>query len=461
MTTFNRFNYGGFGGGGTITSVNGNVGPVVVLTAADVGAQAASAVLAAYAGGDTPSAFTLGIVDSADAAAWRAAIGAGTSSVVGANPSASVGLAAVNGVAATFMRSDGAPALDQNIAPTWTAQHTFSALSLFNNEVRVQDASVAKLSLYIVGTERALLTYTTATDHLRLDSDGTLDLAANNAIGLTLTPAASPQALFNAGTAALPSMSIIGDPNTGIYSFGADDLGFAAGGAVRMDLSTTALNMAVPVIFAAGSASANTWPKLTAGTLLTTAENGALEMDTKAFYVTTIAGNRGVVPNWHFIRQNSTYTLANVGTAQQAFNSVTNGRLTLGTGTYFFEAMFNITGMSATSGNLAFQVLGAGTAVTATFLYLASGVDGGAGTAAGGGFCGNVANTSANPIVPAGTSTSLNFMVRGSFKVTTAGTIIPSLTLANAVGTAVVAAGSYFFCNRVGDVNVVSCGAWD
>src|SRR5690606_8439888 len=33
-----------------------------------------------YAGGDTPSAFTLGIVDSADAAAWRAAIGAGTSS---------------------------------------------------------------------------------------------------------------------------------------------------------------------------------------------------------------------------------------------------------------------------------------------------------------------------------------------------------------------------------------------
>lgn len=38
--------------------------------------QAYSAKLAAYAGGDTPSAFTLGIVDSADQAAWRAAIGA-------------------------------------------------------------------------------------------------------------------------------------------------------------------------------------------------------------------------------------------------------------------------------------------------------------------------------------------------------------------------------------------------
>src|SRR5690606_14960274 len=49
-----------------------------------VSVQAYSAVLDAYAGGDTPSAFTLGIVDSADAAAWRTAIGAGTSSFDGA-----------------------------------------------------------------------------------------------------------------------------------------------------------------------------------------------------------------------------------------------------------------------------------------------------------------------------------------------------------------------------------------
>lgn len=44
----------------------------------------------------------------------------------GANPSAKVGLAAVNGTATTFMRSDGAPALDQAIAPTWTGLHTFN-----------------------------------------------------------------------------------------------------------------------------------------------------------------------------------------------------------------------------------------------------------------------------------------------------------------------------------------------
>lgn len=45
--------------------------------------QAFNANLSAYAGGDTPSAFTLGIVDSANAAAWRSAIGAGTSSATG------------------------------------------------------------------------------------------------------------------------------------------------------------------------------------------------------------------------------------------------------------------------------------------------------------------------------------------------------------------------------------------
>lgn len=52
--------------------------------------------------------------------------GSNLSAAGGANPSALVGTAAVNGAATTFMRSDGAPALDQNIAPTWTGLHTHS-----------------------------------------------------------------------------------------------------------------------------------------------------------------------------------------------------------------------------------------------------------------------------------------------------------------------------------------------
>lgn len=44
----------------------------------------------------------------------------------GDNPGASIGLAAVNGVATSFLRSDGAPALSQGIAPTWSAQHKYN-----------------------------------------------------------------------------------------------------------------------------------------------------------------------------------------------------------------------------------------------------------------------------------------------------------------------------------------------
>lgn len=58
-----------------------------------------------------------------DGAEWDRVTGHGPAP---ANPSVTVGLTAKNGSAATFMRSDGAPALDQAIVPTWTGAHTFT-----------------------------------------------------------------------------------------------------------------------------------------------------------------------------------------------------------------------------------------------------------------------------------------------------------------------------------------------
>ncbi len=63
------------------------------------------------------------------------AVSYGTSTAVGANPSGSLGLTAVNGVATTFMRSDASPALSQAITPTWTGAHTFSAAVTLNGAV--------------------------------------------------------------------------------------------------------------------------------------------------------------------------------------------------------------------------------------------------------------------------------------------------------------------------------------
>lgn len=50
-------------------------------------------------------------------------------SSVFANPTASLGLTAINGVATTAMRSDSAPALSQVITPSWTALHTWTIAS--------------------------------------------------------------------------------------------------------------------------------------------------------------------------------------------------------------------------------------------------------------------------------------------------------------------------------------------
>ena len=65
------------------------------------------------------------------------------SAASGANPSASVGLTAVNGAAATFMRSDGAPALDVSIAPTWTGVHTFDGSLRYGTGTTTYAASVS------------------------------------------------------------------------------------------------------------------------------------------------------------------------------------------------------------------------------------------------------------------------------------------------------------------------------
>lgn len=66
---------------------------------------------------------------------------------VAANPSASVGLAAVNGVAATFMRSDAAPALSQAIAPVWTGAHTFKNQVVIQADGTNQSLSVTPSAL--------------------------------------------------------------------------------------------------------------------------------------------------------------------------------------------------------------------------------------------------------------------------------------------------------------------------
>lgn len=56
-----------------------------------------------------------------------------------ANPTTDVGLTIANGSASTAMRSDGAPALSQSIAPTWTGNHLFKPGTNSTTAFEVQD----------------------------------------------------------------------------------------------------------------------------------------------------------------------------------------------------------------------------------------------------------------------------------------------------------------------------------
>lgn len=116
-----------------------------------------------------------------------------------ANPSASVGLAAVNGSATTAMRSDGAPALSQAIAPTWSGNHTFTPASgiavtvnAFGTQpgLKVQSPAGASKSAYVqfTGTDAASVAATRYFGVNVFSADGSYDIASTTQSLLTIKP---------------------------------------------------------------------------------------------------------------------------------------------------------------------------------------------------------------------------------------------------------------------------------
>lgn len=166
----------------------------------------------------------------------------------------------------------------------------------------------------------------------------------------------------------------------------------------------------------------------------------------------------GLFESW--IKQAADRTLTNSAAEQKLFDQTANGTLTLPTGTYFFRCILYLTTMSGTSGNLAFDPIGAGTAVGATFLWYSVGIDNTTPTtaAAQGGAIHPTQQSTGN-IVTAATGTAMGALIEGTFRITTAGTIIPSVSLTTAAA-AVVKAGTFFGICRLAEQNVHSVGAW-
>ena len=110
-----------------------------------------------------------------------------------ANPTAVIGLVAVNGAAASSMRSDGAPALSQAIVPTWSGIHTFTVQPVFSS-------LTASLPVFTDGLKGLVSNAMTGTGNVVMSAAPTLT-GTTGAASLTLsgTLVGTGAATFNGG----------------------------------------------------------------------------------------------------------------------------------------------------------------------------------------------------------------------------------------------------------------------
>jgi len=260
--------------------------------------------------------------------------------------------------------------------------------------------------------------------------------------GITLTGTVTSSGnLTLGGTLDLSSPPIIGGtaPNTGNFS------------TVNLSAGTTTV---APLDFVTG-------------TNLTTPAAGAWEYDGKVFYATPIASNRAVSVIEHFVARTGTKTMTSNTLLQSIFDNttgtggLTSGALTVGASTsYFFEMSINVSAMSATSGNMGFSIVGAGTATFTSAAWHAFGLDStNQQTAAAGGTSWRAAVGATGNIVTAAVGTAASAIVKGIFRINGAGTIIPSIQLTTA-SAAVIGVNTWFKCYPVGTDTVISVGNW-
>lgn len=342
---------------GTLTVASTSVRDGGILTSGTVAAArlptfgtAAAGIVPASGGGTTNFLRADGT--------WAAA-GGGTAG----NPTASLGLTAINGVATTYMRSDAAPALDVTIAPTWSGLHTFSqritntsttsaaattgaytygALSYSDsNNLAVLQSSVSAYNQLVVQNTSAGVaasadltisnnngTATTFYGNFGMNSSGWLGTAGSATLNapnvVYLTSTSGDLALGT--TTSNPIRFVIGSGADAAIIDTSSRLGIGVG-------SPTAM-----LHLKAGTATANTAPlKLNSGTNLTTPEAGAKEFDGVVFYSTNDATTgRGFMPSVNIFRL--TANGAAIGPAIANFFGATSAIQLVGGGVYEIEA---------------------------------------------------------------------------------------------------------------------------
>lgn len=323
--------------------------------------------------------------------------------------------------------------------------------------------------VYLTSTSSDLAIGTTTANIVRFSINGGADIAQITSTGLNSAPIGAT----TASTGIFTQLTVNGSNlNTAISPTGTGTVTIAPAGALTINptaastidnasvgATTASTGRFTGVTVTAGTASVAPI-KLTSGTNLTTAAAGAFEYDGSSFYSSIAASTRGVLATEQMVVLNTTYTLTSQTAAQKLFNNTTNGAVTLPIGTYQFECCYSLSSMSATSGSFGFAMV-AGTAVIGSQGWNAVSQKV---TALNGQNSASVAtyNTAANTTLSAtNTSTSGYAFIRGIIKITTAGTVIPSVSLTQAAA-AVVGINSYFKISPITGASAanITVGNW-
>lgn len=262
-----------------------------------------------------------------------------TGTTSGANPTASVGLTAVNGVATTFLRSDGAPALDQGISPLWTASHTWA----LGQAIQFKDIGGTTRTVLsqsnVGGADRLLLNVNGTSSFFLLQVGGSAAITVANSLATTFGGTVeidAASAVFVANSTTTSNASTIRFDRGGTPFAQISDEGTAGGvnvGSSVGDLSVQVRNHQFNVSIDSGSSIA----------LLINSSNQILAKDGSA-----------AAPSWSWINDPDTGLYRD--TANQigiTLGGVTAGQIAQGT---FTGTLTGMTG--STTGTYSYQRVG-------------------------------------------------------------------------------------------------------
>lgn len=219
-----------------------------------------------------------------------------------ANPTASIGLAAVNGSAITAMRSDAAPALASTISAGGpTGSSSLIPVITYNAAGQLTAVTTASISVPTAANPTASVGLTAvngvATTFMRSDGAPALDVTAAFAFsGLGNTTLGGTSVLkVPSGSVSAPSIAFSADPTTGFYHSTNDAINFAASGVNAGVFNASGYRLLNTLTFAWSTNPGVTTPQLfLSNPAAATLQHGAADVASGAVAQTvTFQGNTG------------------------------------------------------------------------------------------------------------------------------------------------------------------------